>query len=278
MHTNLDELIEKLQTSQMDKLDKIADRLSIVRRTLTMSLAAGQIQKAQKSAQDASDLLEQEKAIYKEILSDLQTFGFEKYIDTQFDAAFKEACQAAGITLCGSFPHYTVAPIGVDVLPNAHCVEINGREIELGRIATLVKAIQDELSALEKNGIPPNEFLTRIVQAYDHAVEESTGHKPSEKYGLEIPLKSIYAQLIPKRTDQFKYSLRNFSYDIYQLQSEGLRALDGRKIVFKAGKNQSNAIRIFLPNGREVYYSSISMVKQEVETKNGTQTQIISST
>ena len=152
MHTSLDLVIEKLQTSQMDKLDRIADRLSIIRRTLTMSLAAGQIQKAQKSVQDASDLLEQEKDIYKEILSDLRTFDFEKYIDTQFDAAFKEACRAAEIALSGSFHHYYIAPIGIDVLSNVHCLEINGREIELGRVDALVKAVQVELSILEKNG------------------------------------------------------------------------------------------------------------------------------
>jgi len=269
MRTTLDELIEKLQAHQMNRLDKIADRLSIIRRTLTMSVVAGQIQKAQKSAQEATELLDQEKEAYKEILADLQSFDFEKYIDAYFDAAFKEACRLADIALSGSFPHYTIAPISVDVLSNVHCVEVNGREIELGRIDALVKAIRDELGALEKNSIPPNEFLARIMRAYDREVESTTGHKSLDRDGLEIPLKSIYDQLIPKKTDRIKYSLRQFSYDIFKLQSAGLRPPDGRKIVFKAGRDKSNAVRIFLPNGREVYYSSVSISKEESETKDG---------
>jgi hypothetical protein len=194
----------------------------------------------------------------------LQSFDLRAYVAQQFHESLFAECQNAGVQIAGVFPAYTVAsfPIAIDL--DRLKIDLNGKELGIGRARYLAEQIKSEIDSLEKNGYPPEIFISKLASAYDAEVMASTGRNVTEVNGLEVPLTAIYGHFIPGKTERLKYSLRQFSHDIFRMLSAGQPTLEERRITFNMGRDRSHSVRVVLPSGQEVYYGSVSFSKAEV--------------
>lgn len=265
MENSLDSFLDSIQSVQVAQLKQIQDRISKARSALTRSLVTGEISKITTATEDLIGLSRAEIDVYSQMHAMLQSFDVTSHFAQQFQVSLFAECQNAGVGITGVFPIYAVASFPVVIDLDRRKIDVNGRELEIGRTRYLAEQIKAEVDSLEKNGYPPDVFVSKLAAAYDVEVTASTGRNTDEVNGLEVPLTAIYGYFIPGKTERLKYPLRQFSHDIFRMLSAGQTTVEGRRVIFSMARDRSHSVRVVLPSGQEVYYGSVSFSRAEVQ-------------
>jgi hypothetical protein len=186
-------------------------------------------------------------------------YDLKAYLDDLFDADFRKACTASGLTVEGQFPRYLVYPLWLQVDARRVGVLIN-RKLHKGlRVSRIMSEVRAERERLLGRPFNAKHFLADLEAAYDQLVDLESAKNRIQMAGHDVGLRHIYHRLVPMRQWRADYPEVFFALDLHRLlQSGELHALDGRRFHLAPAREASVNLTVLDSSGREVQLGLIA--------------------
>jgi hypothetical protein len=258
MGTEFENYLDETLGGPAEALARVGKRVATLAARLPKAAQGGDLRAVEATLRDLAGLrVEEPLGKAQEALG---AFDYRAYLQEGFAADFAEACRQANIPLEGHFPNYLVFPFPVRVDAESMSVLVNKTRVGTLRPATLAAAINAERDRLERSPFNAEDFLAALYRMWERLNLEQ-GARHALKLKQPVPLKKVYAELLPFRRWRRDYPETFFAFDVQRLLTSGASEYNGHRCQLERGRTAAGALRLVDRQGQERLISTVHFVE-----------------
>ena len=251
---NYEDLIASVQGS-IKKLTDSSASASRQIKSAAKQLDAGEVKALRATLADYLRALETQKEVCDAMLATVSEFDVKEYFASgAYAEQMLEYCRQYRMDVVDEAPTYQMFPSKVTL--NAEDVTLDRKKVTTARPKVLVEKIRANQIKLRKAAFNEKSFAKDLAAAYDLVLLKN----PKKKKGADIPLKTIYNNMVPLARSRKEYDYQSFAFDIARLKESHYTVLeDGRMLDFGSSREAGDPVRYLDENGTEHFIYQLSI-------------------